>query len=167
MVSVRFSMIWGSATVRRLLPLVVVAACGAAAQNVSLSMSAVSATHEGRDEIHIDKGLEPVRESLATIKQFDTFRLIKSATTTTRLESEAAVTITPEYTLYCTPHSKDESGRILTSIRIEMTPDEKDAKPVNVVKLSIRAVPGDKINILGPKLDEANLIVVLTVGQKP
>jgi hypothetical protein len=145
---------------------ILLAALGAAADNVPISMTAVTATHEGRETTFFDKGLESVREALASLKDFDTYRKVKGATTATAPDKEVAIPLTAQYTFYCTPHATDEQGRILTSIRIEIAPKDKESKPVIVLDVSMRAVPGDPINIMGPKVDEARLVVVLVVGKK-
>lgn len=147
-------------------PLLLIAASGAVAQDISVSMVAMTASNEGRDKVFIDRGLDAVKDAIASLTKFDTFRFVNAAKSATALEREASIAITPKYTLYCTPHSRDDAGRILTSIRIEMAPKDAESKPINVVKLSIHAVPGDKINILGPKIDDAHLVVVLTIGAR-
>lgn len=151
---------------RHIAALCLIACFGASAQNIPISMTAIAATHEGRDEPFIDKALDAVRDAIAAIKEFDTYRAVKSAKTSSPLKNEASIQITPQYTLYCTPQLIDDDGRILTNIRIEMAPKDEKSKPVNVVKLNMHAVPGDKINILGPKIDDATLLVVLTIGAK-
>ena len=165
--SVGIAATWWFKGCRCLAPVLLAVAAGSAlAEDVALSMVAMAASTEGRDEVYLDKGLEQVKDAAASLTNFDTFRLIKQDTRRAAMDAETSIKITPKYTLYCTPHSKDDSGRILTSIRIEMAPKDADSKPVNVVKLSIHAVPGDTINILGPKVDDATLVLVLTVGSK-
>jgi hypothetical protein len=153
---------------RWVIPAVLLLAAGnVAAQDVAISMVVMNAAKEGRKEPYFDRGLEPVREALASLikEGFDTFRRVKTTKAKAGFGDTTKQAITPNYTLYCTPHSKDNAGRIVLEVRIEKAPEKKEDKPAVVLNTKTHAPPGHHITIPLPKDGEQNLVVVLSIDK--
>ncbi len=90
-----------------------------------------------------------------------------STTKNAPYEVESAIPINDRYTLFITPVSKDDSGRVRVHVRIAMKPRREGDPPINVLsKTTIALVPGEKVNLGGLRLsDGGDLIVVLWVDR--
>lgn len=131
---------------------------------VSVRMVAVQALTTGQREKKFDSELDEVRSVLATSKA-DTFKKVKTATTTAPYGNETRIPIDAKYTLYVTPLSKESGGRIKIEVRVTIPPKERKprAEPINAIKTTLIAVPGDKVKLQGLPMDEGELILVLSV----
>ena len=142
--------------------LVVVAAAEAPPPPVVLSMVAVHATQEGSNPKSFDPALKEVRAALEDLK-FDTYRLICTQTVSARDNEESKVAISPDYTLYVKPLSKDPGGKVRVSVRIEMHPKNEGQKPVNALSTTLVIVPGKQFILGGLKLKQGELVIVMAL----
>ena len=125
-------------------------------------------------------GLDTVRPALEDL-DFDEFRKVAVAKAMAKPGQEVRLAIDRRYTLYVKPLARDNKGRIRITARVEelvrKKPEskarrgirrrEKDKKLVHRQALSLTsAVARDKpLRLGGFKLDEGELVVILTVGE--
>lgn len=135
------------------------------ATDVSVNMIAVKATKVGSAAKTYDAGLDEVRDTLADL-EYDTFRKVKITKAQGPYNQEFELPVNDRYTLYVTPLSKEASGRIRVSTRIEDKKQETASKnPINALQATSSLVPGDKLCLGGPHLDDGKLVIVLTVAE--
>jgi len=133
---------------------------------IVLSMVAVHATKEGSSPKSYDPALKEVRAALEDLK-FDTYRLICTQTVSARHNEESKVAISPDYTLYVKPLSKDPGGKVRVSVRIEMPPKKEGEKPVNALSTTLVIVPGKQFVLGGLELDKGELVIVMALKDDP
>lgn len=142
----------------------------AAGDAVAVAMVAIQATNENGDEAGSQRKMKSydraltasTREALERRKlPFDTFRHLGTEKSSAAYGQEAKLRINDRYTLFVSPSAKSPDGRIQTKIRIE-TQDGESSK--NAVTTIVKAVPGDPLILAGLKLDEGELVVVLTIS---
>lgn len=129
---------------------------------VTVSMVAVQATNEGRSEKYFGPGLEEVYRAVIGL-DYDTFHRVKSGEAPAPFDQETQFFINDRYTLYVTPLEKGSDGRIRIRTRIAMATRDGTGQPVNALDTTLVMVPGRHLNLGGLRLDEGELIVVLTV----
>ena len=128
---------------------------------VTVSMIALQATDETQP--YFDPQLNTVRHALADVKR-NTFRKIASRQMAAPYEKDTKLAINSRYTLYITPLSKEADGRVRARARITLAPRDGQGKSINAVDTTLVIVPGDYVKIRGLKLDEGELVVLLTVS---
>lgn len=131
------------------------------ADPVSVSMVAVQATRENRATISFGPGLETVQRALTGL-DFNTFTRVQSAEVPSAYGKEQAIIINQKYTLYITPVSQQDDGRV--RLRARITAVTKDGKQtVNALETTLQIKPGTYLNLGGLRLDAGELILVLSV----
>ncbi len=133
-------------------------------QSVAVSIVAIQATHENREEKHFDPALDDLRAVLGQIEP-DTFRLLKSAQSHAGYGEQVKVPIAEQYTLFVTPVEKDSAGCIRIQARIEERISTKEGMKTRNALKATRVVmpPGKHVVLCGLKLGEGELIVVISV----
>lgn len=150
------------------LTLVLIVVVGGAAGNEpptpNIRVVAIQATNEGREpgKIHFDPGLGEVRAAVADLK-FDTYRKIRAATLQAPYNKETEFQINPKYTLFVKPLSRERTGQVRLNIRIEMPPKDKKKKPIKAIETTVAAAPEKQFKLRGLKLDNGELVVVISV----
>ena len=129
---------------------------------VEVSMVALQAANDGKN--HFDPALNSVKSALSDLK-FDSFRRIQSTNTRAAYGAETRITINNRYTLYIAPLSKGRDGRVRAKVRITLAPRSGGGKPVNAVDTTVVIAPGSYVKIRGLRLDEGELVVLLTVSK--
>lgn len=126
----------------------------------NVSVVAVEARRENRAQQYFSPGLESVRRALADL-DYDTFYKIQSAELPCPYGEEQKVYVTDRYTLYMTPVSVRDDGRIRLRARITMKSRDKE-REVNALDTTLLIAPGTHLNLGGMRLDEGELIVVIS-----
>lgn len=151
---------------RRLLPLSL--AClalfvAAAEDSVRVSVWAVRAAREGRQEKAFSEGLDAVKNILTRLP-YDTFTEVKSYDSKAiSLGKESALPLDTAYTLALTPVSREEDGRIKMQLKVQMAPKSKDQKPVEALSATLLVKPQDKIKLQGLHGEKGDLIIIFQV----
>jgi len=130
---------------------------------VSVTMVAVQAKNEGRSVKFFGEGLQKVRSAVGGLG-YDTFRKLSAIETTIPFNEETKLRINEHYSLYLTPVSVDAQGRIRMRARLTMTSREKK-KTVNALDTVLTMAPGKHLNLGGLRLEDGELVVVLTARQ--
>lgn len=128
---------------------------------VSVSMVAVEGRREGRAQKYFDPGLESVRRALADL-DFDTFYKIQNAQLPCPYGEEQKIYINKRYTLYITPESVRDDGRIRLRARVTMR-SRDGTRDVDALDTTLLIAPGGHLNLGGMKLEQGELIVVISV----
>lgn len=141
--------------------LVCIAAVSAAAEeSATLDVFAIRATTEGANPKSFDGKLADVKDSLAS-SPHDTFRTITTAQVTATFGQESKTKLNDRYTLFVTPESKDASGRVKMTVRIDEAPKRAGGKPRVALKFDVNAPPGAKIVPNGLPLDDDGALIVV------
>src|SRR5690606_125254 len=114
---------------------------------VSLTITALQATDEGRPEKVFDPGLEAIKKSVSKLK-YDTFKKLKLAETDAKMGEESKIVLTDRYTLIATPQKKDADGRVHIAFRIEEKAGDKDKSNKTVVALQFTVASAAGSNIV-------------------
>ena len=125
-----------------------------------VSIWAVQATDESREEPHFDRGLEDIRSTVSSLR-YDTYRNIKFTRERMAIDSETRLRINDRYTLYITPLAYENNGQVRLQLRMEMQPRDRDKDPVVVLQSRQLLAPNRKMIIGGPRLEEGDLVIVL------
>ncbi len=141
------------------LVLLAVSLVSAPEEPLQVSVVAVQAKNEGRASKHFGPGLDRVRRAVSTL-DYDSFYKVRSADVPVPFEEEAKIYIDGKYTLYVTPLSVMEDGRIRIKARITMKEKKKTVKALDTT-LTIK--PGSHLNLGGLRLSSGELIVVISV----
>lgn len=129
---------------------------------VVLSMVAVHATDENREEKFYEPTLKEERAALSALP-FDTYRRIRTQRIHLAVHEEKKVVISSKYTLYVKPLSKDSSGKVRLRVEIEMPAKKKEAKPLKALS-TVLVIPREKEFILrGLELDAGELVIVMAL----
>jgi len=133
----------------------------AAAQTVNVAMVAVEARREGKATQSFGPGLEEVRKALTGLA-FDSFSRVQSAEIPCRFGEEQRIIINQKYTLYITPVSQLDDGRV--RLRARITALSRDgSQTVNALDTTLQIKPGTHLNLGGLKLEHGELILVMSV----
>lgn len=125
----------------------------------TVSMVAVRAADEA--EPYFDPALNAVRSALADVKS-NALRKVRASDTSAPYAEETKFPIDERYTLYITPVSRGDDGRVRAKARITVVP-RRGGSPVNAVDTTLSIVPGDYVKIRGLKIESGELVVLLTV----
>lgn len=134
------------------------------AKTVTVRMVAVHASSTGQKTKQFGSGTEEVRSALSDLN-FDTYKLVKSATANAPYGKETQIPIDATYTLYVTPVSKDAGYRIKVEVRIAMPDRRSGGKSVNAVTTTAVVAQNSKFKLRGLPLDQGELVVVLSVKE--
>ncbi|MDP7638640.1 MAG: hypothetical protein QGG73_02840 [Candidatus Hydrogenedentes bacterium] len=134
---------------------------------VSISVHAVRLLNEGHGEKQrFDRELGKVRGALAGL-EYDTFEKIKIIRGSISYGSESKFKIDNRYSLLITPIDKGADGRIRVKIRLEMAAKKPGGEPTKVIGTEQRMPPGKQTKLGGARLDKGELVVVLSLGERP
>ena len=131
------------------------------AEPVSVTMVAVQATREGHPQKSFGPGLESVQRALGSL-DFDTFVRVQSADIPCAYGQEQAIIINQKYTLYITPVSQQEDGRVRLRARITALSRDGNQK-LNALDTTLQIKPGMQLNLGGLRLEKGELILVISV----
>ena len=140
----------------------------AAQSSVRFEMVAVAATdnpERRKDEKRFDPALDGATKTALAKLPYNTFTKIASGKAATTYDREVSIDINEAYTLYLTPLDKGLLGRIRIKIRIAARDSEQGGAKKDALRVTLRAVPKDKIVLGGPRLKEGDLALVLTVSE--
>lgn len=144
-----------------LLTLSLVAADGdVPSEPLQVSVVAVQAKNEGRASKHFGPGLSKVRAAISGL-DYDSFYKVRSADVPVPYGEEARIYIDDQYTLYITPLSVTEDGRIRIKARITM---KSKGKTVKALDTTLTMTPGSRLNLGGLRLASGELVVVISVS---
>ncbi|HOZ49501.1 MAG TPA: hypothetical protein PLO37_24520 [Candidatus Hydrogenedentes bacterium] len=134
---------------------------------VSIRVVAVQASDDQEGEpkkqaLRFGSGTEEIRTAIGDLK-FDNYKLVKASTVTAQFNQESRVPIDNTYTLYLQPLSRESGGRVKLNVRVTMPGKTPQAEPVNALKTTVIAAPGNKFKLRGLELDDGELVLVLTV----
>ena len=127
---------------------------------LQVSVVAVQAINEGRASKHFGPGLSQVRHAIAGL-DYDSFYKVRSADLPVPYGEEAKIYIDDQYTLYITPLSVTEDGRIRIKARITM---KSKGKTVKALDTTLTMTPGSRLNLGGLRLASGELVVVVSVS---
>ncbi|HOF40503.1 MAG TPA: hypothetical protein PLD73_10545 [Candidatus Hydrogenedentes bacterium] len=167
---------WTLAAALLIIPLAGQESQGAASPTVSVQLIAVRATSQGHEKAQFDSNIAFIRETVEDLKQFDDFRKLKSVNTTAPYGKETKVLLDDRYTLLIHPIERDSLDRIRCDVRVQMRLPDNEAKPSTqpgqqapsprlkeVLRCTLLAVSGKSFKVGGLKLDEGQLVLVLTL----
>jgi len=145
---------------------------------VAVKMVAVEASLEKRGDPEkdrvkqIERGLEDIKSAVDDLR-YNLFKKVNVVDKTAKPHQEVELPIDKKFTLFVTPHSKDQENRIKIEARVmekvlKPAPDEQGEKEELRKALTIRsAVAADKpLRIGGFKLKEGELVLILSVREK-
>ena len=127
---------------------------------VKVDVVVVHAFSENRGARVFDRELQPLKEALADL-DYDTFKQLSTTTLRAEWNREATYQVNSRYKLCVKPLSREESGQVRLSVRVEMRAKAPDAKPVNAVATTLLISPEKKLKVRGLKLDNGELVMVL------
>jgi len=136
---------------------------------VDIAMVAVRASQEGRKEKAVERSLTRVRETLESIDEYDTFRMVRTSESDAAYQEECRLPINNRYTLLISPIGRDASGRIRLRARIEeqIRRDEKLVKRI-ALEATTSLAQGRPLKLCGLRLEEeGELVVIVTVRERP
>ena len=136
------------------------AGASAAAESVSLSMWAVQATQESRENPFYEPGLEAIKEAVSGLP-FNTYRKIQTTRQAAPFNEKTRFSINDRYTLLVTPLSKDEDGRIRVELCVLMASKDPEKDTVKALESRLVVPPDKNVNLHGFKLEEGELVIVL------
>ncbi len=114
-------------------------------------------------EKQYDSGLDMIKTALASLP-FDRFKRLASERTKTKVGEEATVKIDSRYTLFATPESRSDDGRVRMQVRLEMARGD-DKPPAKAVDTTLLLAPGKMVNLGGFKMDQGELVIVMVVAE--
>ncbi|MGI6460985.1 MAG: hypothetical protein ACOX5J_13000 [Candidatus Hydrogenedentales bacterium] len=167
---------WAMATVLLILPMAGQETQGAASPTVSVQLIAVRATNQGHEKAQFDSSIAFIRETVKDLKQFDDFRKLKTVNTTALYGKETRVLLDKRYTLLIHPIERDSRDRIRCDVRVQMRLADSKAKASapagqkkpepkqkEILRCTLLAISGKPFKVGGLKLDEGQLVLVLTL----
>ncbi len=151
----------------------------APAPSVTVQLIAVRATSQGHEKPQFDASIASIRETVEDLKQFDDFRKLKTVNTVAPYGRETRVPLDSQYTLLINPIERASHDRIRCDVRVQMRLPDKENKPntpadqpqaepryKEVLRCTLLAVSGKPFKVGGLKLDEGQLVLVLTLTDK-
>ena len=129
---------------------------------VSVRIVTMQATLEDRPSKLFDPEVEGMRAAVSDL-EFDTYRTLNITTVSSQLNDETQIQLTPKYTLYVTPLSRERNGHVRVSVRVEMPPREEGGKPVNAVSTTLVIGPGKQFKLRGLKNEDGELVIVISL----
>ncbi len=127
---------------------------------VRVDVVAVHAFSENRGARVFDKELQPMKEALADL-EYDTFQRLSAVTLEAAIDKEVTYQVNSRYKLCVRPLSREPSGQVRLSVRVEMRPSDQKAKPINAVSTTLLISPEKRLKVRGLKLDVGELVMVL------
>ena len=132
---------------------------------VRVSVWAVLATHEQREQPHFDRGLEVIRSTVSELR-YDTYRNLNTVRQQSmKINDEYRIVVNERFTLYIKPLACDDDGMIRLQLRMEMQPRDRDKEPVVVLQSRQVLSPNRKMIIGGPRLEDGDLVIVLEASK--
>lgn len=137
-------------------------ASGAAVpQPDKVRMVAVQAQNKGQQDRQIAQELNPLKGILERLP-YDTFDQVSAQEQTLVPGQKTQMPINDIYSLFVKPEDTTEAGGVKLEARIEML---QNGALVNALKTSCNAAPGKALVFRGMKLNEGELVVVMTLVQ--
>ena len=136
----------------------------AAVRAVEVSVWAVEATKEGREEKHFESGLAPIRKIVERLP-YDTYRKVCAASRVAPFGEKTPMPIGTAFTLFVSPHSVENDGRLRMNLVVQLAPKKKGAKPIKALETTVLLVPGKKIKLRGFKRGNAELVIVFAAQE--
>jgi hypothetical protein len=143
---------------------------------VSVMLVAVKATQQDHEERQFDKSIASIRDTVADLKKFDDFRKLRTAKTFAPYGKTTKIPLDKRYTLLLAPLGKASHKRIRCDVRVQMLLEDKDDKKrekadeekeepkyKEVLRCTLLAVSGKPFKIGGLKLEEGQLVLILTL----
>ena len=129
---------------------------------VEFSMVSVKASNVGVSPKQFSNGLGKVKSAIRALN-YDTFEKISSSNATIPFGEKTEFFINQKYTLVLEPIAVDDRGRIRMSTVIMMKSDKDGGKMVKALDTVLVMAPDKHLNLGGLKLNDGDLIVVLSV----
>jgi hypothetical protein len=144
---------------------------------VSVMLVAVRATHQGHEERQFDSSVASIKETVKDLKQFDDFRKLRTLKTVAPYGKDTKIPLDSDYTLILNPIERASHNRIRCNIRVQMRIEEESEKKEEddsegeteepkykeVLRCTLLAVSDKPFKVGGLKLDEGQLVLVLTL----
>jgi hypothetical protein len=148
---------------------------------VSVMLIAARATHQGHEVRQFDKSILSISETVKDLKQFDDFRKLRAVKTVAPYGKETKIPLDKQYIMLLKPIERASHNRIRCSIQVKMRLEEKEdekepesqgdsakekPKYKEVLRCTLLAVSGKPFKVTGLKLDEGQMVLVLTLTEK-
>jgi len=119
------------------------------------------------DEAHAGKqyegGLDGMKTALEDLP-YNTYRRLDAASVSAPFNEETIVPLSDRHRLYLRPMSKEPHNQVRLNVRLHMTrKPETGRTPVNAINTTIIAGAGRQVKLRGVKLDQGELVVVITI----
>lgn len=144
--------------------LVSTAALAQQEDTIEISMVAIQASFEDREEKLYDRTLDSVRQALEDLDEYDTFRLVREQKRPAQYREKTRIQVNDRYTLIITPMGRDSRGRI----RIQASIEEEIRRNDEIItrtalEFTSNVAPGRPLKLCGLRLDEGELVLVVTM----
>lgn len=129
---------------------------------VQVSLVSVCGKNEGRQQKTFGEGLATVQRAVAPL-DYDTFIKVSSSDATVPFGQQTTFYINSTYSLIVEPTSIDTSGRIRMRTQVMMKSKDENKDMVKALDTVLVMAPGKQLNLGGLKLDDGDLIIVISV----
>lgn len=130
---------------------------------VRIEVVAVQAMNKDHAGKQYEPGLDAVKPALDDLP-YNTYRRFDTTVVTAPFNEETIVPLTDRHRLYLRPLSKEPNRHIRLNVRLHMTRRPEGGKaPVTAINTTLVAGPGRQVKLRGVKLDEGELIAVITL----
>ncbi len=125
-----------------------------------VAVQALNKEHPGKQ---YERGLEAVKAALDDLP-YNTYRRLDAMSVRAPFNEETIVSLTDRHRLYLRPLSQEPNRHVRLNVRLHMTRKPEGGRaPVNAINTTVIAGLGRQIKLRGVKLDEGELIVVITL----
>ncbi|HOV75626.1 MAG TPA: hypothetical protein PK967_16830 [Candidatus Hydrogenedentes bacterium] len=130
---------------------------------VRVDVVAIHALDEPRSGKQYEGGLESVKAALEDLP-YNTYRRLDAANIQAPFNEDTIVPLTDRHRLYLRPLSKEPHDQVRLNVRLHMTrKPETGGVSVNAINTTVIAGAGRQVKLRGVKLDQGELIVVITI----
>jgi hypothetical protein len=130
---------------------------------VRVAVVAVQALNKERSGKQYDRGLEGVKGALDDLP-YNTYRRLDATIAAAPFNEETIVPLTDRHRLYLRPLSREPKQHVRLNVRLHMTrKPEAGRAPVTAINTTVIAGPNRQVKLRGVKLDEGELVVVITL----
>jgi hypothetical protein len=130
---------------------------------VRVAVVAVQAFNKEHSGKQYDRGLEGVKGALDDLP-YNTYNRLDATIATAPFNEETIVPLTDRHRLYLRPLSQEPNRHVRLNVRLHMTRrPEAGRAPVTAINTTVIAGPGRQVKLRGVKLNEGELIVIITL----
>ena len=129
---------------------------------VDVSLVSVCGKNEGRAQKHYGAGLSTVKRAVAGL-DYDTFTKVSSSEARIPFGERTTFFIDSTYSLVVEPLSIDNAGRVRLRTQVMMKSKKNPKESVKALDTVLVMAPGKQLNLGGLKLNDGELVIVLSV----